>query len=461
MKRFIEFMLFLVLTSGCMPAESARAGVANPAAMTPTYPCPIATPEYLAVEPLPLRTDQDFVTISVTISNGEQVTITSEYASVTAAERFDSIRLPLKAGKLQHFTVEAQVRQMGGAGGCTYGGYTLTTTSDRNGLPLIVTQGADLPLSLPQKRIAPETLGALQLVNALPRTGSVSALFFLNDQELLTVGDQIAIWNALDGSQTLLIDGGGQPLLLRAADLDAQRGKLAAGGSPADVRLWDLKGGEPAYLPPLAENGAQALTVLAFSPDGVWLAGGGQDGRLYFWNARQLTALAVAPMVAEGYQPVSGLHWLDETRLLAVYLNQLVIWEIPVPREVQRISAPEEFLNYAGSSLSLDRTTLWLTAGNEKLYAYRFADESWQIYPPGDENVFTAGYTLALSPDEQFALAADSFGGVRFWLLDAPRRLSAPVLPMNNISAATFSPEGRLLAITSPSAATVWILGIP
>lgn len=461
MKRLIWAFLFLFILTGCASASSTPPTDVNPAELTPTYPCPIPTPEYLAVEPLPLRTDQAFVTISVTISNGEQVTITSEYASVTAAERFDSIRVPLKAGKTQHFTVAARVRQMGGPDGCSYGGYTLTTTSDRNGLPLTVTQGADLPYQMPEKRIAPETLGALQLVNALPLTGSVSAVFFLNNQDLLTVGDKIVVWNALDGSQVRLLDDGQQPLYLRAADLDAQRGKLAAGSTAGDVRLWDLKGGAPVYLPPMAENGAENLTALAFSPDGTWLAGGGFDGRLYIWNARQLTVLAAAPPVADTYQPVNGLHWLDETRLLAVYLNQLVIWEIPAPREVQRIPAPEDFLNYAGSSLSLDRTTLWLTAGNEKLYAYRFADETWQIYPPGDENVFTAGYTLALSPDEQFALAADSFGGVRFWLLDSPRRLSAPVLPMNNISAAAFSPEGRLLAITAPNAGTVWILGIP
>ncbi len=461
MKRFAGLMVFIFMAAACAAAPAQPSAETPRESSTPTYPCPVPTPEYLAVEPLPLRTSEDAVTFSVTISNGEAVTITSEFTSVTVSEGFNHIRVPLKTGKTQHFTVAARVRQIGGPNGCTYGGYTLTTTSDRNGLPLVVTQGEVSPVRVPEKRIAPETLGALQLINILPRTGAVFALIFLNDRELLTVGDQAAVWNVLDGSLKSAFPAYGAPLYARAADLDARRGRLALGSTAGDVRLIDLSSGAQTILPPMLENGGQDLSALAFSPDGEWLAAGSPAGQIYIWNTRQLTVLGTTPPAADTYQPVVALHWLDQTRLLAVYLNQIVIWELPSLKELERFPAPEAFLNFSGSDLSLDHTKLWLTAGNENLYAYLFASGSWETYLPGDDNAYTAGNTLALNPEELFALVADAFGGVRFWLLDPPRRLSAPVLPMKNITSVSFSPDGRLLAISAPTAGAVWILGIP
>lgn len=106
--------------------------------------CPAATPEFFLVEPVTSPTDQLSQTITVDLGNGETITVTSESGVVTVP--FDAfpkeVEIPLLANTTHNLTVEGKVRQIT-RGDCTYGGYTLSTTTDRNGGPLIIEQRQD------------------------------------------------------------------------------------------------------------------------------------------------------------------------------------------------------------------------------------------------------------------------------------------------------------------------------
>lgn len=103
--------------------------------------CPLATPEFFAVEPVTSPTDQLSQVISVDLGNGETLTVTTESGTFTAP--FDSfpeeIEIALLPDTIHNLTVEGRVREVT-QGECVYGGYTLTTTFDRIGEPLVIEQ---------------------------------------------------------------------------------------------------------------------------------------------------------------------------------------------------------------------------------------------------------------------------------------------------------------------------------
>jgi hypothetical protein len=127
---------WLVNPGGVESPSEEPSGDAPPAAN-----CPVATPEFFSVEPVTSPTDQLSQIITVDLGNGEAITVTSE--SGTFGAPFDTfpktIEIPLLPNTTHNLTVEGHVREII-QGGCTYGGYTLTTTTDRYGDPLVIEQ---------------------------------------------------------------------------------------------------------------------------------------------------------------------------------------------------------------------------------------------------------------------------------------------------------------------------------
>ena len=120
-------------------------GVGAPGEATPggngDAQCPVATPEFFTVEPVTSPTDQLSQVITVDLGNGEAITVTSESGVFTAP--FDTfpktIEITLLPNTTHNLTVEGKVKEVQ-QGDCTYGGYVLTTTTDRNGAPLVIEQ---------------------------------------------------------------------------------------------------------------------------------------------------------------------------------------------------------------------------------------------------------------------------------------------------------------------------------
>ncbi|HOU40679.1 MAG TPA: hypothetical protein PK829_05380 [Promineifilum sp.] len=108
-----------------------------------TTQCPQATPEFFTVEPVTSPTDALTQIITVDLGNGEAITVTTESGVFTVP--FDAfpkeIEITLLPNTTHNLTVEGKVRQVQ-QGDCTYGGYTLTTTTDRNGAPLVIEQNS-------------------------------------------------------------------------------------------------------------------------------------------------------------------------------------------------------------------------------------------------------------------------------------------------------------------------------
>jgi hypothetical protein len=107
----------------------------------PAADCPAATPEFFTVEPVTSPTDQLSQVITVDLGNGETITVTGESGVFSAP--FDAfpkeIEITLLPDTTHNLTVEGKVKEIT-QGECVYGGYVLSTTTDRNGDPLVIEQ---------------------------------------------------------------------------------------------------------------------------------------------------------------------------------------------------------------------------------------------------------------------------------------------------------------------------------
>jgi hypothetical protein len=116
--------------------------------------CPAATAEPFWVDPVTSPTDQLSQTITVYIGRGEEVTVITESGTFSVTGDFDyldhpaRVEISLLPDTVHHLEVRAKVRTGSGSSpveNCMYGGYTLTTTTDELGIPLIITQGTSTP----------------------------------------------------------------------------------------------------------------------------------------------------------------------------------------------------------------------------------------------------------------------------------------------------------------------------
>jgi hypothetical protein len=130
---------FLIVRSASSPAEEPAIEVPEDGGASAE--CPIATPEFFTVEPVTSPTDQLSQIITVDLGNGEAITITAE--SGTFAAPFDTfpkeVEITLLPNTIHNLTVEGKVREVT-QGECVYGGYTLSTTTARDGSPLVIEQ---------------------------------------------------------------------------------------------------------------------------------------------------------------------------------------------------------------------------------------------------------------------------------------------------------------------------------
>lgn len=139
-------LFFLLANDAVSPGADTGEPTVEPTLEVPTEEseatlCPQATPEFFYVEPVTSPTDELSQIITVDLGNGEAITITTE--SGTFAAPFDTfpkeIVITLLPDTTHNLTVEGRVREVV-QGECTYGGYTLTTRSDRYGDPLVIEQ---------------------------------------------------------------------------------------------------------------------------------------------------------------------------------------------------------------------------------------------------------------------------------------------------------------------------------
>jgi len=150
-----------------------------------------------------------------------------------------------------------------------------------------------------------------------------------------SLGGVVRVWNADNGQQThgFFMDA---QLPMRALSFVSSSGLLAVGGDDGIVRLWNgltcqLQGqggfgNQCMDMPQRLHAHTGAVRTLAWSPDGRFLATGGDDGILAIWHpAKAHNSL----LKVRHNAPVLAVGWSSNGKRVAVASGDTVtIWEL-------------------------------------------------------------------------------------------------------------------------------------
>lgn len=102
------------------------------------------------MEPVASPTDQLSQIVTVHVGYGTEVTIRAESGTFTVTGSFGAyanpalVEITLLPNTVHHLGVSAKI-QPPPSNGCTYGTYTLQTSVDQSGAPLVIVQGTAVP----------------------------------------------------------------------------------------------------------------------------------------------------------------------------------------------------------------------------------------------------------------------------------------------------------------------------
>ena len=275
-------------------------------------------------------------------------------------------------------------------------------------------------------------------------TMGTTTLAWRPDGRILTSGGQdgtVRQWDGVSGAAVAALEAGG-PWVAAVAWSDD--GKVLATAAGRELRTWTTEGGSVAgWTSPassisdlgwkpgsgiLAASGYGGITlmrpggdkpprvfewkgsvlVLAWSPDGRFIATGDQDSTVHFWYAQRGTDLQMW-----GYETkVRELSWDPTSRYLATGGGQeVVVWDCsgkgPKDSTPRMLKAHESFV----SALAWQHSGPMLTSGGyDGLLVLwspsRSKKPAWQVELDG------VAACLAWSPDDRWVVSGTSMGTI-------------------------------------------------
>jgi WD40 repeat protein len=260
----------------------------------------------------------------------------------------------------------------------------------------------------------------------------------------------IHLWDARQGR---LLSGRGEHILQRtqvAVTPDGSRLVSTSGG--AGLRIWDVKGSGSEIRP--QEDGP--LHVLALSPDGKLLAGGGSDTRVRVWE----TATGKFHTFLEGQKgKVAAAAFSPDGTILASASDvdgMVWLWNMETREPVLVI--PEAADACTVETLAFRPQGRYLAVGGIDWLATGGSDGAiciWDIQDNCSVAVLDRGATrVAFDPTGRWLAAASLSESICLWDMEPIIRGSEPSLtpmreltgPTETVSCVAFSPDGARLA---------------
>jgi WD40 repeat protein/beta-lactamase regulating signal transducer with metallopeptidase domain len=283
-------------------------------------------------------------------------------------------------------------------------------------------------------------------------TDMVTCLEFSPNGGILATGSldsTVKIWEAGTYRERASLQGHLDGVSALAFGVDARQ--MATGSFDGSVRVWEPAA--PVFSPSacLAYHGE--AHGLAFSPDGRWLRAAGAEG-IARWDAR--TGSHVKPP-EEIHGPTSTIAVAPDGTSYAVTTpeGQVRLFDAQSDRPIASFPARAgvRTLTYSPDSLLIASggrdgvVSLWELRGRrllETLPAPNRPVAALQFSPDG--RMLAVGYA-----NEAEVQAAPASGGVALWDVVTRRELGVLRGLERAASSITFAPDGRTIAVTSPS----------
>jgi WD40 repeat protein/serine/threonine protein kinase len=290
---------------------------------------------------------------------------------------------------------------------------------------------------------------------ALPeQPGRVNGMAYSSDSHRLFTGgeDGLRVRVLVKGDRRAVPfrEGEGAPIVALALSPD-NRVLATLEWTPRRVRLWDVAAVRP--IGDLPADGDR-VSAVAFSPDGRTLAVGGPFERASLWDVESRSLRLRLPGTRDrprekGYDG-DGLRsaaFSPDGRILAGDSPRVLhVWDVKSGQLIRRDLSEGAFSGVASVLFSPDGRSLV----DRSSHTWRISDtRTWEtraVLPdPG-------GACAALSANGK-TLATASGGTVKLWDAQTGQRFCTLEGHTGAISAAAFSPDGRLLATAAESAA--------
>jgi WD40 repeat protein len=285
----------------------------------------------------------------------------------------------------------------------------------------------------------------------------IHALAFSYDGQMLASGGAdrvIRLWKPATGE---MLAGPSRPVLPRThlvVSPDDSRLFSTCGG--ANLTGWNTMSGEQIFPPPQASGGRQPpvaqARVLAGSPDGKWLASGGDDNRVYLWNS--LTGQLQATFEGQAGE-VTALAFAPDSQILASASSreaQVWIWNVVTGQPVLVI--PEAADACTVEALAFHPQGKILAAGGIDWLSTGGSDGAiclWDLDQKSPLATFNRGtVSLAFHPSGQKLASASLRESVCIWdLTQASDGQQPPVVELTGhadaVTCVAYSPDGRWL----------------
>lgn len=298
---------------------------------------------------------------------------------------------------------------------------------------------------------APAVASAGEKLHFRGHTDAVLGLAFSPNGQMAASASSdrtIRLWNVADGTLLRVLRGHGDRV--QSVAFHPQGDLLASCSLDGTVRLWRV----PSGVPLLTIRSVEPGCGIAFSSDGVFLAGTGSEGRFYFWK----TDDGRSDRVLEGWM-LDPIFRSDGASLVGRTRRTIQIWDARSGARLRTITglhgashcvavSPNGMLIAAGQCLveSQDAKTGRLREG--------IPDEFFQVYSATDGRVVhtLAGHSncvtcCAFHPvDNTLLVSGSSDRTIKLWNLSASKVLATLTGHTQEVWTVAFSPDGRLLA---------------
>jgi|GEM_PF-1512206 len=282
-------------------------------------------------------------------------------------------------------------------------------------------------------------------------------LRFSDDSKFLVSGgwdNNVILWDMETFSKLHVLNG--HTDWIREVDISPDNKFVVSGSHDGSIKIWDLYSGEMKYdieptprefinkgiIPELDRKAKNAISALAFSPDGRYFAVGSTDDLIRILDSKSFELIHTL----EGHG--ASVFYIDFSKnsdimVSGAIYNELIVWDTKTFRPIRKL---KEERGYNGSFQFFNNDKYLLNTGNSKI-------NEWDIY----EGNLIRSYpvqkmlqSVQLTTDEKYMFTCAEDHTLKLWDFNSGEELWSYTNTKPELADCKISPDGKYLALATP-----------